>query len=168
MKTREDKEKFRENQNKRDREENKLRKEIEYLSAEIKNLAKALGVTYEDYATSFVKIMLEDKGYQREKINVRKTIVVHDNKIVEINIFNEDPLVVGEVTTYLDNVEEARREVNKVIEDEKVAEEKFKGKVEYKVLAVANAPLNVIEELKKLTKENNIIFIFGREAVQEI
>ncbi|MGB9760613.1 MAG: hypothetical protein ACP5KW_10005 [Thermoproteota archaeon] len=161
-------EKFRENQNEREEEENKLQKEVEYLKAEIENLAKALGVTYEDYATSLVRIMLEDKGYQREKINVRKTMIVHNNKIVEVDIFNEDPLVVGDVTTYLGTVEQAREEIHKILYDEEVVERKFKRKVEYKVLAVANAPSNVLEELRKLTKESNITFIFGREVVQEI
>jgi hypothetical protein len=37
-----------------------------------------------------------------------------------------------------------------------------------KILAVANVPSNVLEELKKLTEDNEITFIFGRELVQEI
>jgi len=112
--------------------------------------------------------MLEDRGYPREKINVRKDKITYENKTIEIDVFNEDPLVVGEVTTYLENVEKARKEVNKVLEDEDITEKKFNRKVDIKILAVANAPFNVLEELKKLTKENNIMFIFGKELVQEI
>jgi hypothetical protein len=112
--------------------------------------------------------MLEDKGYSKEKVNIRKTTIIHDNKIVEIDIFNEDPLIVGEVTTYLDTVEQAKEEINKILYDKEVVERKFKRKVEMKILAVANVPSNVLEELKKLTKDNEITFIFGRELVQEI
>ncbi|MEM3806764.1 MAG: hypothetical protein QW310_03160, partial [Thermoproteota archaeon] len=77
-------------------------------------------------------------------------------------------LIVGEVTTYLDTVEQAKEEINKVLYDEEIVERKFKRKVEMKILAVANVPLNVLEELKKLTEENKIEFIFGRELVQEV
>ncbi|MBO3801141.1 MAG: hypothetical protein QW314_03740 [Thermoproteota archaeon] len=148
--------------------QNKLWREVKYLRAEVDSFGKAVGRTLEDYTAAFVKVMLEDKGYPKEKINIRKTTVVHDNKIVEIDLFNEDPLIVGEVTTYLDTVEQAKEEINKVLYDEEVVERKFKRKVEMKILAVANVPLNVLEELKKLTEENKIEFIFGRELVQEV
>ncbi|MGB9806838.1 MAG: hypothetical protein ACPLRT_08800 [Thermoproteota archaeon] len=143
-------------------------KEVKYLRAEVDSFGKAVGRTLEDYTAAFVRIMLEDRGYSKEKINIRRTTIVHDSKVVEIDIFNEDPLVVGEVTTYLESIEKAKEEVSKVLQDEKVVEEKFERKVEIKILAVANAPFDVAEELKKITKENNMVLILGRELVQEV
>jgi hypothetical protein len=172
---REDQNKLWENQNKLWEEvkalregQNRLWKEVKYLRAEVDSFGKAVGRTLEDYTAAFVRVILEDKGYPKEKVNIRKTTIIHDNKIVEIDIFNEDPLIVGEVTTYLDTVEQAKEEINKILYDKEVVERKFKRKVEMKILAVANVPSNVLEELKKLTEDNEITFIFGRELVQEI
>jgi len=148
--------------------QNQIWKEIRSLRVEVDTFGRAVGRTLEDYTASFVKIILEERGYPREKINVRKEKISYENKTIEINVFNEDPLVVGEVTTYLDNIEEARKEIKKVLEDEEIAEKKFNKKVDIKILAVANTPFNILEEIKKLTKENNIMFIFGKELVQEI
>jgi len=157
-----------EGQNRLWESQNRLWKEVKYLRAEVDSFGKAVGRTLEDYTAAFVRVILEDKGYSKEKVNIRKTTIIHDNKIVEIDIFNEDPLIVGEVTTYLDTVEQAKEEINKILYDKEVVERKFKRKVEMKILAVANVPSNVLEELKKLTKDNEITFIFGRELVQEI
>jgi predicted nuclease with TOPRIM domain len=159
---------LREEQNKLWEGQNRLWKEVKYLRAEVDSFGKAVGRTLEDYTVAFVRVILEDKGYSKEKVNIRKTTIIHDNKIVEIDIFNEDPLIVGEVTTYLDTVEQAKEEINKILYDKEVVERKFKRKVEMKILAVANVPSNVLEELKKLTEDNEITFIFGRELVQEI
>lgn len=159
---------LREEQNKLWEGQNRLWKEVKYLRAEVDSFGKAVGRTLEDYTAAFVRVILEDKGYSKEKVNIRKTTIIHDNKIVEIDIFNEDPLIVGEVTTYLDTVEQAKEEINKILYDKEVVERKFKRKVEMKILAVANVPSNVLEELKKLTEDNEITFIFGRELVQEI
>jgi len=74
----------------------------------------------------------------------------------EIDLFNEDPLVVGEVTTYPDAVERAEGEVNKLLRDEKVVEEKFGKRAEMKILSVANAPPEVAGELEKLAEANGI------------
>jgi len=148
--------------------QDQLWKEVRSLRIEVDTFGRAVGRTLEDYTASFVKIILEERGYPREKINVRKDKINYENKIIEIDVFNEDPLVVGEVTTYLESIEEAKKEVKKVLEDEEVAEKKFNRKVDIKILAVANAPFNVLEELKKLTKENKILFIFRKELVQEI
>jgi hypothetical protein len=71
------------------------------------------------------------------------------------------------MTTYLDTVERAEGEVNKLLQDEKVVEEKFGKKAEMKILSVANAPLEVAEELKKLAEANGIFLMLGKELVQE-
>lgn len=38
-----------------------------------------------------------------------RKLLVYDGKVLEVNVFNEEPLAVGEVTTYIGAVEEARR-----------------------------------------------------------
>ncbi|MGB9623145.1 MAG: hypothetical protein ACPL07_04790 [Candidatus Bathyarchaeia archaeon] len=48
---------------------------------------------------------------------------MHDGKVIEVNLFCEKPLVVGEATVSVKTVEEA--EVGKLLEHAKVVEEKY-------------------------------------------
>ncbi len=116
---------------------------------------------------AFIEIMLEEKGYSRAEINVRKGIFVYDGEIFEIDVFNEKPLIVGEVTTYLRDEEEAEKEVEKLLRHIEAAQKKFNRKVEFKFLSVGNAPEKVIEFLKENTKKHEIKLIYGKEIVEE-
>jgi hypothetical protein len=73
--------------------QNKLWREVRYLRYEVESFGKAVGRTLEDYTAAFVKVILEERGHPREKLNVRKTVLVHAGEIFEIDLFNEDPLV---------------------------------------------------------------------------
>jgi hypothetical protein len=143
----------------------KLWKEIRYLRAEVESFGKAVGRTLEDYTRAFVKIILEERGYPKEKINIKRNLLVYNGKVIEINVFNEDPLVVGEVTTYISDIEEAKKEVSKVLEHVRICERIYNRGTEFALLAIANAPFGVVEELKKLAKEQKITLIYGREII---
>ena len=41
---------------------------------------------------------MEEMGYPRERIKVDRKLLVYNGKVLEMNVFNEEPLVVGEVT----------------------------------------------------------------------
>jgi len=57
-----------------------------------------LGVTYEGKVAAFIEVMLEEKGYKIERIEVRESIpICSDNKTIKMDIFNSEPLVVGEL-----------------------------------------------------------------------
>ena len=49
------------------------------------------------------------------RVEVRKHMI-YEGRIIEVNIFSEEPLVVGEVTLTIKNTDEANREVRKLIE----------------------------------------------------
>ena len=134
-----------------------------YLRSEVTSFGRAVGRTLEDYSAAFIEIILRERGYPEEKIDVGRKILIYNGKTVEINIFNEDPLVVGEVTTYIETEEEALKEVRKVLERVKVAEKIYGRKALLKVLSVANAPANVIETLREHTRKHGITLIYGKE-----
>jgi hypothetical protein len=57
-------------------------------------------------------------GAPEEKIKVSVNIkLLYGEMLREIGIFNSDPLVVGQVTTYISTIEEARKELEKLLED---------------------------------------------------
>ena len=142
-------------------EQKRLSEEQRKLRATLENLGKALGATFEHYAIGFVKLMLEDLGYPQAQVD-RKTLY-YNSKIYEINIFCEDPLIVGEAAIYLGSIEEADKELHKLIEKIEIAKKVYGKKPMIKILAIANAPSNVINHLKRKALEKGIKLAYGRE-----
>jgi len=69
---------------------------VKYVRAGFGDLSRALRVTFEDHSASFLEVLLEEMGYPEAKVG--RKVLVHDGEAVEINLFCEDPLVVGEAT----------------------------------------------------------------------
>jgi len=153
---------LREDQNKLWEEVKWLREDQRKLRVSFESFGKALGVTLEDYTASFVKLMLEDMGYPDAE--VRRKPLLFNGEIYEINIFCEEPLTVGEVTLYIGDLDEARRELEKLQKRIEIAE-KVKGKkVTLKILAVANTSKEILDHLKTATKQQNIKLILWKRT----
>lgn len=105
--------------------------------------------------------MLEDLGYPDAYVGRR--VLLHKDRMYEVNVFCEHPLVVGEVTLPLKDVEEARRELNKLMERAEVAERLTGKRAILKLLAVGSASSEVVEYLRKAAKEKGVRVAFGRE-----
>lgn len=143
-------------------EQNRLWGEVKYLRVEVETFGRAVGRTLEDYTISFVRFLLEEMGYPREKIRVGRKILIHDGRVFEVNVFNEDPLVLGEVSTYVATVKEAEDEFGKLSEEVDVAEKAYGRTATLKILAVANAPSEVLNELKRLAEAHRVRLIYGK------
>jgi predicted nuclease with TOPRIM domain len=154
---------LREGQNKLWEEVRSLREDQRKLRVSFESFGRALGVTLEDYSASFVKLMLEDMGYPDAQVG-RKTMLFN-GEIYEINIFCEEPLTVGEVTLYIGDLDEARRELEKLQKRIEIAEKTTGKKAALKILAIANTPKEILDHLKTTTKQQNIKLIYGRELV---
>ncbi|MGQ9782171.1 MAG: hypothetical protein ACUVQ8_08030 [Nitrososphaeria archaeon] len=132
-----------------------------YMKTGFRDLRKALGMTFEDYARSFTELMLHETGYP--EVEVGKKILVHENNIVEINLFCENPLMVGETTLNLDSAESAEEEAKRVLEKAQIVEEKFGKRPQILMISVANATQEAMEVLEKIRKERNIRLVLGKE-----
>ncbi|RLF02283.1 MAG: hypothetical protein DRK00_10230 [Thermoprotei archaeon] len=156
---------LREGQNKLWEEVRELRRSHErlwrYVRAGFRSIQRALGASFEDYARSFIELMLSEMGYPEAEVGRR--VFIRDGELVEVNIFCEEPLVVGEATTSIETVEEAEREVEKLIERVKLIQEKLGRRPLLTVLAVANAPHHVAEALKRMAREHGFKLALGRE-----
>jgi len=150
-----------EGQNRLWEEVKSIRGEMKAISAELKSFGRAVGRTLEDYTMAFVEVILEERGYPKEKIRLGRRRIEHE-KEEEINIFNEDPLVVGEVTTCIESGEKAVEEIGKVVRRINLVQRMFRRKVEYAFLAVGNVSKEALERLKEEAERNGIELIFGR------
>ena len=133
-----------------------------YVKSGFEGIREALGISFEEYIASFLRFMLYELGYTDVKVEVRK-YVVYEGEVIEINVLSEDPLVVGEVTLTIRNTDEADREVRKLVERAEIVSKVYGKKPYMKVLAVGNAPEEVIEYLRKLTTRYDVKLIIGRE-----
>ncbi len=79
-----------------------------------------------------------------------------------------DPLVIGEVKTYIESIDEARNDIEKLIEKIKIIEKIYNKKTELSVFSIANVPQNVLEFLKEITEKYGIIFIYGKGLREEL
>ena len=132
-----------------------------YMRSAFGELRTALGVTYEMHAAAYLTMMLYEMGY--EKAEVVSKSFVEDGEIVEVDLFNEEPLVVGEVTLAVKDVGDAEREVEKVMRRVGLVERVFGRRVFMAVLSVANLYPEAADTLKSLTARNGIRLILGRE-----
>jgi regulator of replication initiation timing len=137
-----------------------------YMRSAFGELRTALGVTYEMHAAAYLTMMLYEMGY--EKAEVVSKSFVEDGEIVEVDLFNEEPLVVGEVTLAVKDVGDAEREVEKVMRRVGLVERVFGRRVFMAVLSVANLYPEAADALKSLAARNGIRLILGREIKEEL
>ena len=141
----------------------RLWKEVKGLRLNFRQLGRAVGMTLEFYTAAFLEGWLEERGYPGADVRVGVK-VAYRGRLVEFDLLCEEPLVVGEVTTYLGSAEEAEREVEKLLERVKVAQEVYGRGVELAVIAVANLERGAAEALEKLAEKHRIIVVTGREV----
>jgi uncharacterized protein YoxC len=137
-----------------------------YMRSAFGELRTALGVTYEMHAAAYLTMMLYEMGY--EKAEVVSKSFVEDEEIVEVDLFNEEPLVVGEVTLAVKDVGDAEREVEKVMRRVGLVERVFGRRVFMAVLSVANLYPEAADTLKSLAARNGIRLILGREIKEAL
>jgi uncharacterized coiled-coil DUF342 family protein len=137
-----------------------------YMRSAFGELRTALGVTYEMHAAAYLTMMLYEMGY--EKAEVVSKSFVEDVEIVEVDLFNEEPLVVGEVTLAVKDVGDAEREVEKVMRRVGLVERVFGRRVFMAVLSVANLYPEAADTLKSLAARNGIRLILGREIKEAL
>jgi phage host-nuclease inhibitor protein Gam len=141
----------------------RLKSDIRYLTSAVNEIKSALGVTMEDYTAVWLSRWLEEKGYKCD-VRTRITIVVNpttgDSREVDVICWN--PLVVGEVTTTIRTVEEAEREIRKLLDSIAYAEKVAGVKHYAKILAVEIAPSEIAEYLERRARELDITLVLGR------
>jgi uncharacterized coiled-coil DUF342 family protein len=135
--------------------QDRLRK---YMVSGFRGLSRALGVTFEDHAASFLEVMLVEMGYPDAR--VEKKYLVYGGEVLELNMFCEEPLVVGEATV---SVEDAEAEVEKVLRRARAVEERYGRKPTLTLLCAATCRADAAERLKELCEKHGIKLILGKE-----
>jgi archaellum component FlaC len=136
-----------------------LESNVKYLMNAVNEIKTALGATMEDYTAVWLSKWLEERGYRCE-VKTRVTVLI--DGVREIDLLCVDPLVVGEVTTTLRSVDEAEKEIKKLLDNVTYIEKAWGTKHYAKILAVEIAPEDVAEHLRKRVEELGIVLVLGR------
>ncbi|MEM3574960.1 MAG: hypothetical protein QXQ76_04395 [Candidatus Bathyarchaeia archaeon] len=157
---------LREGQNKLWEEVGGLKRGHEALRRSFESFGRAIGVTFEDYTAGFLKVLLEDRGHPPEKLALERgylgRIVDGKVEVLEVDVFNKDPLVVCEVTTHIRDLKDGVENLEKLLERARVAEEVYGRKPEVVALGVAHAGKEVAPDLEAIAKERGALLIIGR------
>ncbi|MEM4591673.1 MAG: hypothetical protein QW555_07585 [Nitrososphaerota archaeon] len=137
-----------------------------YMLTAFSELKSALGVTFEMHAAAYIELILYEMGYEGAK--VEKKHILHEGEVLEIDIFSEDPLVVGEVTASLKDAASASREVEKLLTRVRVVEEKYGRKPLLAVLSVATASKQAAEKLVEEADRHGFRLVLGREIEEAL
>ena len=118
-------------------------------------VSKFAGLTFEEFVRRFLTAQLKSSGELAEDAELKKTIINGE----EINIFSEEPLIVGEVTAHVETADEIRKLLKKA--------ERIKAKYNReprRLLVVLTAPSDVAAELRRIADENDVELIIGKTA----
>jgi len=81
-------------------------------------VSKFAGLTFEEFVRRFLTAQLKSSGELAEDAELKKAIINGE----EINIFSEEPLIVGEVTAHAETADEIRKLLKKA--------ERIKGQIQ--------------------------------------
>ena len=137
-----------------------LRGDVQGLKAAFMELRSVMGLTLEEFSRSFLKGLLEARGFPSSRLKLERKVFKLNDKQMEINIFNEDPLIIAEVTAILEDLSE----LDKVIERVFLIEGIYGRRPDYVFLIVPTVRRDISKEAFKKAKEYGIELIYGRIA----
>jgi hypothetical protein len=147
-------------------EQKRLREGYERLERDLKgleggmmkgfaDLSKFAGVNFEDFVRSFLTEFLRRSGEIPEGAEIKKAVIDGE----EINIFLEDPLIVGEVTAYADSVDE----IVKLLRKAELVKSKY-SREPRKIMVALNVKRGVLKEIERIARERGVELMIRRAA----
>jgi len=138
----------------------KLRKDLdqrfEKVFQRLDKQSLALGHDFEEFNSLWLRDYLEVQGYPRIKIQKKNFYdenyeVFSDSKDIQIDLFNESPLVIGEVTAIVQSV----KKVNDFIKKVKFLTDRF-GEAKHVIFITYGIKPDLLDEVTRICEKNGI------------
>jgi len=116
-------------------------------------MSKFAGMSLEELSRNFLQNYLQGLGVLPKNASLRRKVLDSE----EIDIFSENPLIVGEVTGHADSL----TELDKLMRKAKLVRERF-GAEPRKYLIVLTVAREVYPQIKRKAKEMGVELVIGR------
>lgn len=136
-------------------------RKFKWIMTALEDIRDAIGGGFEYYTARVVKLILKERGFEsyvRANVNLRI-----DGKYKEVDIFCDEPLVIGEVKVKLSSQEEMLEKLDKLEEVGKWLKESTGSDIYMKVFAVEFISSDLLKVLQDEAEKRNIYLIVGRE-----
>jgi predicted nucleic acid-binding Zn-ribbon protein len=119
-------------------------------------MGKFAGISLESLVRSILTNVMRDNGELPKDKEI--TSITIDGE--EIDIFCDDPLIVGEVTSYADSIDE----VSKLIKKVKLVRDRFNKEPKHVLLIITNIKRDVYDDMLREAESNGIEVIIGKRV----
>jgi exonuclease VII small subunit len=116
-------------------------------------ISKFAGLTFEEFVRKFLSASLRKSGEIPGDAELTRSLIYGE----EINLFLEDPLIVGEVTGYAESPDEIIKLLRKI----ELAKAKY-SKEPRKFLVILTAKSDAAREIRRIAEEKGIELIIGK------
>ncbi len=119
-------------------------------------MGKFAGISLKSLVRSILTNVMRDNGELPKDKEI--TNITIDGE--EIDIFCDDPLIVGEVTSYADSIDEVSKLVKKV----KLVRDRFNKEPKHVLLIITNIKRDVYDDMLREAESNGIEVIIGKRV----
>jgi len=119
-------------------------------------MGKFAGISLESLVRSILTNVMRDNGELPKDKEI--TSITIDGE--EIDIFCDDPLIVGEVTSYAESIDE----VSKLIKKVKLVRDRFNKEPKHILLIITNIERDVYDDMLREAESNGIEVIIGKRV----
>jgi len=124
-----------------------------YMISGFGELSRFAGLTFEEFVRRFLTASLRRAGEIPEDTELRSVVVDGE----EVDVFLEDPLIIGEVTAHAENVDEVRKLLRKA----EVVRAKY-GREPRKLLVILMVRSEALKDLRRMAEEKGVELIIGK------
>ena len=118
-----------------------------------RDMSRFAGLTFEEFVRRFLTAGLRGAGEIPVDAELRKAVIEGE----EVNLFLEEPLIVGEITAYAESVDE----VHKLLRKAEIVKERY-GREPRKLLIILTAPSSVARDLMSMAEEKGVELVIGK------
>jgi len=137
---------------------------LKWLKSAFMEIKYTMGVRFESVIRRYLERYLRDINLLPKDKKLVAKVIKYEDKSIEINIFCENPLILGEVTAFMHFTDEFRAMIKKFDLVEKILGKKAKMKIVF----IGGIDCDTQKEVVKLAKEKGIELIIGEVVEVEL